>query len=257
MTAAGGGDGVRSAGEGGRVPEECVREGTLLRHLDGALPAAERDDVARHVERCGACRARLEGLESRDRAVRSWIREHDPEPPPRDAYRLEEAMPPDRSRGSSRSRWVLAATVVLALAGVALAGSVLARILDDGPVPEEPEAADAPGLGERAAATSFVPVGSELVIWFASPETRGRLTVEPATDSTVTLRVPSGEVELLVEMGTVRVRNAAAASGAYRLSVPPSVRTVRFRVPGMAEAVVDVAGLEATRSVRLPPGGDG
>lgn len=244
---------MTEAGGGNEVPEGCVPDGTLLRRLDGAQSAAESDEVARHLKRCGACRARLRELGSRDRAVRRWIIEHDPEPPPRAAYRLEEPMPPARSRGPSGSTWAVAATVLLALAGVALAGTVLGRILDEGRAPAEPETVFTPAPEERAAATSFVPVGSELVISFATPETGGRLTIHPTADSTVTLSVPSGEVELVVEAGTVRVRNAATASGAYRLWVPPSLRTVRLRVPGVGEEVVDVAGLDAARTVPLAP----
>lgn len=157
--------------------------------------------------------------------------------------------------------------MVIFAVGVALAGPASGWILEGirslvGRSDPDPAArVEDVGGRESGGATAFVPVGAELVVSFSSPETRGTFTIAVVTDSVVAITPPSSAVELAVEGNRLSVGNAAAPVGAYRLSVPASVRTVRVRVPGAEEAVVDLAagGGESPpavgRTLRLPPEG--
>lgn len=254
-----------------------MSEATLLRHLDGELEGGVAEDVRSHLEGCARCRGRLERLAARDRAVRAWLRRHDPEPPTRASRRP--GAGPSRRRGApsgeagddvpgseraSWVRWAAAAAVILAVGG-ALAGPALGWILDGlrslvGGAEPRPARVAPPG-GAPGGALAFVSAGEELRITFSSPETRGSLAIETAPDSLVTLTPPSGAVELAVESGRLEVRNAGAPAGAYRLAVPAWVRTLRIRVRGAGEMEVELpvgeGGLPPGRrdTLALPPEG--
>jgi hypothetical protein len=241
----------------------CPDEGTLVAVLDGELSAAEERGLAAHLEGCRACQERLAQLRRRDEAVRRWIARHDPEPPGRGAYDLGPRVP---AAGRRRRGWMAAAAVVVVSAG-ALASPARGLLFDglrswiealgfverttevDGALEASP-----PTDLDTAAATAFAWHGADLILTFESPQTAGRLTVEPAEDSLVTLRTPGRDVGLTVRPGRVDIDNAGAPGGDYRLAVPPSLTRVRLRVRGGGESVTVIDGLTAPRTVPLPGG---
>lgn len=242
----------------------CVDEGTLVAVLDGELPAAEGRAVTAHLESCRVCRERLDELRRRDEAVRHWLGRHDPEPPAREAYDLTPRVSTARRR---RPGWMAAAAVVVVSAG-ALASPARGLLLDGlrgwiealGFVerPAEVERASEPPPPadlDTAAATAFAWHGAELTLTFESPETAGRLTLQPSQDSLVTLRTPGHDVGLTVRPGRVDIDNTAAPSGDYRLAAPASLTRIRLRVRGGGESVTAIDGLTTPRTVSLPGGG--
>lgn len=225
-------------------------DGALLGRLDGALATREETEVAAHLERCDACRARLASLDARSAAVRVSIREADPEPPLRETYDLA-----PRAGRRVRDRWAVAAAAAAVLVAGAVSATLLQRVLSDDAEPAPEPVSGSAAQGPETAATSFVPTGAELVIAFETQPAGGTVTLRPATGRAATLRVGSQDAELLVEGALVHVRNPGTARVAYELAVPASVRVVRIRRPGVPDIVEDVAGLSARRTISLPQGG--
>lgn len=229
--------------------DACPDEGTLVAFLDGALGPEREREVADHLDAHAPCRAGLEELRRRDRAVTSWIEAHDPTPPPRDAYDLE-------TSGGGRSGrpipwWAAAAAVLLVVA--ALAGPGRAWVADGvrsllgGPGDDEGAAV----AGETSGATALVPGGDEIVLTFTSPRTRGHLRIVRSNDARLTLREPDPRIRVTVGGDGLRVENEEVPAGDYRVEVPRGLRVLRVRVPGGAEVLLDVTTLEAARTVEI------
>ncbi len=234
-------------------PDPCPDEGAFVALLDGELDPDRALETRRHVDLCPDCENRLDALQRRDRAVRAWIRKHDPPPLPREAYDLG-----SRHRGRRRvPRWAAAAAVLLVVAAAAgpargwLVGGIHSLFGDPG----EPEDRTTEVVEEASGATTLVPEGREVTLVFTSPRTQGRLVVEPSPDAQLTLREPETRVRITVGPDAVEVGNNAVPSGDYRLAVPVSLHTLRVRVAGVGDTLVDVSELEGPLVLDLPPPG--
>lgn len=257
-----------------REEARCLDEGTLVAWLDGALDEpSHRRDVEGHLASCGRCAELLSTVEARSSAVGAWLESGDPPPPPREAYDLTlagtvtGAAPGERPRrtgvdepdpsvrtvrtgsgGGARVRWAAAAVLVLVLGGVAVGparGWVADRLAELRGVGAPSAGVSEAAVGE-APATSFVPGSGTFSVVFRSPDTRGRLVLEAAPDSLLTVREPTGgagEVGLTVRPNRLTVDNALLPEGDYRVAVPPSVTTLRLRIGPGAPRVIDVTGL--------------
>lgn len=230
----------------------CPEDGVLVALVDGALEE-ERQAVEGHVRECGRCASRLEALRARDRAVRAWLERHDPPPPARAEYRL------DPGRGTwPRRRWLAAAAVLVAvLVGVGPARGWMVDAVRAilGPPAEEAPAVAEPGPGGLDGATAFQVQGSELEVLFRSTVTGGRLHVEPSLDSLVRVIPPGPGVDVRVRPGVLEIDNRESPTGAYRLMVPEALETMRLRIPGVLDTVVDLSSPAGERSIPLAGGG--
>ena len=243
--------------------ETCPEEGGLLLHLDGEIEPSARGELKEHLTGCPTCRERLAALEDRSDAVATWIRRHDPEPPPRHAYDL---TPRRRTRKSwGRHEWAAAAAIVVAAATLLTplrgliaeellrpVGSWVEHVLSGGDEGTDQVVAGDPAARAASPGTAFAHHGAELTLLFESGDTEGTLTVEPAGDSLVTLWSARAEVSLSVRPGVVEVGNREMPAGDYRIAVPSTLRRLRLRVADGGESVVELGGLAGSRAVVLP-----
>lgn len=243
-------------------------EGTLLSHLDGELSGEERARLRRHLEACGHCRSRLEGLRRAARTFSRAVARLDRRPPPADVSAILErrrraagegrpgdgpgsagggqAAPDGAATGPAddhagpgwRAAWLKAAVLLLTVAGVAAAlpGSPLRgwleRSLDRiGLTAEDDAPVAAAGRGEpegRAGAGVSVPLREGHVMV--------RLTGAPAGTEVRVRLVPGDEAGVRAVGGRYRT-----APGEVELEEPTG-GAVSVRLPRSGTARVEVDG---------------
>ena len=218
-----------------------VADGALMRWLDEDCDTVERRDVARHLEICSACRARLAEWRQRADLVRAALR------------RLDVSAPstPKRARWPVRA----AAAVILLAAFGATVSPVRAWLVErvtslwtavagpaGAPSPDAtPQVPPAP-MPSRTTVT-FRPATEVFMMEIAAWQAEGELVIESGGGETATATIEGGDgSEQLVVLPTgLRLVNASDGRASYRIRLPSLVRTVhvliadaspiRFRIP--------------------------
>lgn len=228
-------------------PGPCPDVEALVRLMDDELDPADREALLGHLHVCPTCDDRLRTLESRSGQVSAWLARHDPPVPGDSEYDLRPPRVPGR-----RSRWALAASIVVAVAVAAgpARGWLLARLGFSATPTSDVHRAQHPSLSTT---TAFVPYGTTVSVTFDAGVQGRTLSVTRSADTLVSLAVSPSRAEVVVGPDRLDVHDAGQSPIAYRLSVPATVSEVRVKVNGADDVIVPVGG--SMRVVAIPVGG--
>lgn len=232
-----------------------VADGTLMRWLDQECDAAERVDVARHLEYCDACQARLTATRHRAELVSAALRRFD----------VRTAPPSQRTRWAARAA---AAAMFLAAIGATVAPvrawvvdrvtAIWSGIVEPSQVPSSTPQAS-PGLAPARATVTFSPAGEVFVVEVTARQADGRLIIESGDDETATAIIEGGDgsEQLVVLPNGLRVVNGSGGRASYRVRLPPRVRAVYAVIAGAPPIRFDAPTARGPRELPLHPGLEG
>jgi hypothetical protein len=257
--------------------QQHVTDGDLIRLLDDETTPADAE-LGSHVAGCAQCSGRLARLRQRSQQVTAALRLADV--PLADPARLrppldQVSVARFRARRRPVRLWMRpslrAAAALLLLAGAAAASPTGRAWIRDhvtrlrgSPVPParvEPRPTEQNAPRSVGAIVRFVPPsGSELTVRFDERPAAGSLEIARGDDVRAAAQViaRAGSETLLVLPGELRVRNSAASTADYRITLPRSVRRVRVYVgPGaMPLSAIDVPDgdtIRLTDPIPTPP----
>lgn len=221
--------------------------------IDGELDERGSKRVLAHLESCERCRNRrraLEfGLDETARLLRALDR-----PPPgwsvEDVIRVAEtrSLPASSREGRSLLR-------AASLAGLLVAGAVVAAVVPGSPVreavermvqgPAAEEAAPQPAADpwRREAGVALVPSGA-LEVAFEAGQSEGSIELVETTGDTARVEVRSDSVGFVVGDGSVLVQNRGARAS-YRLAIPSDLPSARILIG--SRTIYEAAGGEVVR----------
>lgn len=232
-----------------------VADGALMRWLDQECDAAERGDVARHLESCDACQARLIATRRRAELVRAALCRFD----------VRTAPPSQRTRWAARAA---AAAMLLAAIGATVAPvrawvvdrvtAIWSGIVEPSQAPSSTLQAS-PGLAPARATVTFSPAGEVFVVEVTARQAEGRLIIETRVDETVTAIIEGGDgSEQLVVLPTgLRVVNDSGGRASYRIRLPSLVKTVHAVIAGSSPIRFDTPAAGERHELPLHPGFEG
>jgi hypothetical protein len=217
--------------------------GELVRRLDRELDPRAEARLARHLERCASCRARLEELTEHSNDAAQWLRGitfADPgnllrREAARDAVRA--AALRRRSIVRVRRGWAAAAAVaallVVSFSVDPLRAWMMQRLAITQPGAAGASVASLPSavVGGEGSVISFHPASGTFELSVERAQTVGEVLLQVRAVSQATAQVTNGATEtMLVLPSGLRIENSAASRASYRVTLPASVREVTVRV---------------------------
>jgi hypothetical protein len=229
--------------------------------IDGELDEPGSRRVLAHLESCEACRDRKRALELSLDETGELLRALDRPPPGRsvdDVIRVAEArsLPARSSGGGTLLR-------AASLAGLLVAGAVVAAVVPGspireavermvrGPVAEDVAAPPAADLWRREGGVALVPNG-HLEVTFEAGQPQGAVELVMTGEDTARVEVRGDSVGFVVGDGSVLVRNRGT-SASYRIAVPSDLPRVRILIG--SRTVYEVAGGRVVRDESRQQGG--
>ena len=226
-----------------------LTDGEILRFGDGECGQLEGGRIARHLAECSRCADAARFLEVTTKQLTASLDEIEVQPVADAKQRFlaaaaaiaPAAAPPETRRMGQLLR---AAIVVFGLIGAGMwappvrawflelitpAGS---RSVEVVPTPDR----EGTSAQRTSSTISFVPTASTLMVDIATRQDGGSLTIRLGEGSSVSARVtgraPSDSV--LVMGNGIRIRNSAASSATYSITIPASVSRISVFVGGGA-----------------------
>jgi anti-sigma factor RsiW len=206
----------------------------LHRWMDGELPQGARDVVTAHLTECPTCSEQIAEWQSAGAALRGALSVLDAPVP---AVRPETLIVRARARRDDRRRWLLAATLFIGLAGVAVASphalrNWIGRILSHetasdvrrDPAPERTEEHPsaplaAPPLAAAPTAGIAVTPGERFRVDFATAPRAGALSITRGTRPDLEIIAPAGAATFTSSPDRVRVKSTSEVAD-FRIEIP-------------------------------------
>lgn len=214
---------------------EHIEDGALLRLVDDALEDDERTAVLAHMTDCAECGARADRLRELSGAWSAVLVRTDP-------IRLRGVTPARPSaQPSTRGRglWLRAASLLFALALASLASPPVRAWLAERWTAlqdrDEPASASPAVPGDRRQAGAlivFAHADTSFSVAFSAFQETGELEIVFAADASgeIVAEAMTGQAELLVGPGSLRIANSTSAGADYRITVNDVVRVVYVTV---------------------------
>jgi hypothetical protein len=242
---------------------------------DRELPSARAESIRVHVSSCESCQAQSTAAQAADDSMRASLRYLDsPVPRVQPAALAARA----RSRRGHRTRWLIAATLFVGLAGGAAAApravrqwiSALVSRHDSGgraararvtapaaATTQSPARTDAASTSPASLAGIAVSPGANFRVEFANTQRAGTLAIQRGEGSDIVIRAPSGAATFSSSTAELSVMNTAP-DASFTLEIPRTlqrleIRVARRRVYLQTGDRVESAWLEDRAGVRRVP----
>ena len=229
--------------------------------IDGELDDPGSKRVLAHLESCDRCRDRRRALEFHLDETARLLRALDHPPPGwsvEDVIRVAEtrSLPASSRDGRSLLR-------AASLAGLLVAGAVVAAVVPGSPVREAvermvrgpaEEAAPPPAADpwRQETGVALVPSGA-LEVEFEAAQSEGSIELVETAGDTARVEVQSDSVGFVVGDGSVLVQNRGTRAS-YRLAIPSALPNVRILIG--SRTVYEAAGGEVVQDEFIRQGSD-